>query len=50
LNEWHHTRDEDLFQWRIFLFEWNYTSVIGRSEKKKVKEKKGSLSGVCVKA
>ena len=39
-NEWHHTRDEDLFQWEIFLFEWNCLAAIVRSEKMKAKEKK----------
>ena len=39
-NEWHHTRDEDLFQWRIILLEWNRRSGIVRSEKMKAKEKK----------
>jgi hypothetical protein len=39
-NEWHHTRAEELFQWRIILFEWNGRSAIVRSEKIKAKEKK----------
>ena len=42
-NEWHHTCDEDLFQWRIFLFEWNCLAAFVRSERMKIKEKKGKL-------
>ena len=51
LNEWHHTLDEDLIQWGIFLFEWNCIAVIVRSEKIKAKEKKErKLAEVSVKA
>lgn len=42
-NEWYHTRDEDLFQRGIFLFEWNCIPAIVRNEKMRTKEKKGKL-------